>query len=114
MAISGEGVSAQGDVCLEGCLPGERGEGVSAQGVSLPVHAGIHTHPCEQNDWQTPVKILPCCNYVADGNNSKEFLAKYSATKKSIIKLRIEMDVIFVAFSKETAFKRLRKDPPID
>ena len=31
---------------------------------------GCLPHPplCEQNDWQTPVKILPCRNYVADGD----------------------------------------------
>ena len=39
-----------------------------SRGVSAPVHAGIHPC-CEQNDWQTGVKTLPCCNYVADGNN---------------------------------------------
>ena len=33
-------------VSARGCLP----RGVSAQGVAAPVHAGIHTPPCEQND----------------------------------------------------------------
>ena len=28
----------------------------------------MHTHPYEQNDWQTPVKILPCSNFIAGGN----------------------------------------------
>ena len=30
--------------------------------------------PCEQNDWQTPVKILPCRNFVADGKNRLAYL----------------------------------------
>ena len=50
------GVSAQGGVC----------PGVSARGC-LPRGCLADTS-CEQNDWQTPVKILPCRNYVADGN----------------------------------------------
>ena len=49
---------------LGGDLPGRvPARGVSAQGVSPP---------CEQNDWQTDVKTLPCRNYVADGNNYRE------------------------------------------
>ena len=45
---------------------------VCPRGVSAPEHAGIHTAACEQNDWQTGVKTLPCRNYVADGNKSIE------------------------------------------
>ena len=42
--------------------------GVSGQGVSCP--GGVwQAPPCEQNDWQTGVKILPCRNLVADGKN---------------------------------------------
>ena len=42
VAIGGGGVSPRGGVCPRGCLP----RGVSAQeGVSAPVHAGIHTTP---------------------------------------------------------------------
>ena len=53
-----------------GCLPrGVSLGGVSqhalGRGVPAPVHAGIHP-PREQNDWQTPVKILPCRNFIAD------------------------------------------------
>ena len=40
--------------------------GVSAQG------GACQTPPSEQNDWKTPVKILPCRNYVADGNDNLE------------------------------------------
>ena len=47
-----------GGVCLEGCLPGERG-------VSAPVHGGVHTPLPLWREWQTPVKT----NYVADGKN---------------------------------------------
>ena len=80
-----------GGVCPGGCLP----RGVSAQGVCLPrggvsaqgvsaqgcVCPGVARHPpvgvsaqglpdtpCEQNDWQTGVKTLPCRNFVAGGN----------------------------------------------
>ena len=48
----GDGVSAQGGVCW----------GVSAQ------ECVCGRHPlCEQNDWQTGVKTLPCRNFVAGG-----------------------------------------------
>ena len=53
-------VSAQGDVCPGGCLP----RGCLLRGClpDIPV-------PPEQNDWQTPVKISPGRNFVADGKN---------------------------------------------
>ena len=36
------------------------------------VHARTETSPpCEQNDWQTGVKTLPCRNFVAGGKNVK-------------------------------------------
>ena len=51
-----------------GCLPGGSAWGVCPGWGCLP--RGMSTrHPCEQNDWQTPVKILPCLNFVADGKN---------------------------------------------
>ena len=76
------GVSAKGvGVCPGGCLPG----GVSAwRGVCpsacwdthLPVCPGDvcpnacwDTHPL-WTEWQTLVKILPCRNYVVDGNQN--------------------------------------------
>ena len=47
-----------------GSLPGEcLPTGVSVQGGGC-----LPDTPCKQNDWQTPVKILPCRNFVADGN----------------------------------------------
>ena len=70
------GVSAQwGDVCQvggffpEGCL--SRGmvsaqESVCMGGVSQ--HALRQTPPCGQNSWHMLLKILPCCNFVVDGN----------------------------------------------
>ena len=51
-------VAAGGGVCLEGAL--------SAQAGCLPDTPS----PCEQNDWQTLVKILPCHNFVADSNKN--------------------------------------------
>ena len=50
-----------GEVCLpRGCLPRE----------CVSQHALVQTAPSprEQNEWQTPVKILPFRNYVAGGN----------------------------------------------
>ena len=79
------GVSAQGGVCPGGVYPGEclpRGvcPGVSAQGGVYP---GVSAQGClprgclpdnqglpdnlPWTQWQTPVKTLPCRNYVADG-----------------------------------------------
>ena len=77
--------SAKGTVCLEwvshrGCLPGGKSaRGMSARGC-LPrgfypsMHWGRHPH-CEQNDWQTTVKISMCRNFIADGKNYKPLIA---------------------------------------
>ena len=54
----------QGGVCPRGCLLGgvyAKGR-VSAQG-EVSVQRGVRTES------QTPVKTLPCHNYVANGNN---------------------------------------------
>ena len=55
-----------------GCVPRR---GVSAGGACQA------PPPCEQNDWQTSVKTLPCRNYVADGKNIgimvKQFIAPH-------------------------------------
>ena len=54
-----------GGVCRGGCLPGE----VSEQGGG--VYPSMHwVPPYEHNAWQTPVKTLPCCNFVVDGNKN--------------------------------------------
>ena len=34
--------------------------------------------PCEQNDWQTIVKTLPCRNFVAGGNNTSYWSQRLS------------------------------------
>ena len=56
-----------------GCLPVGVG-GVCPVGV-------CQTPPCEQNDWQTLMKILPC--YVADGK--KKRLKTYEIKIKNIV-----------------------------
>ena len=43
--------------------------GVCPGGVYSSMHWSRHPAPCEQNNWQTPVKILPSRNFIADGNN---------------------------------------------
>ena len=53
-----EGVSAWGVSAQRRCLP----RGVSARVVC------VADTPCEQNDWQTGVKTLPCRNFVAGGS----------------------------------------------
>ena len=73
-------VAARGVVVWAGgCLPG------GANGGIYPREGGVCAWVCvprgcargylpdllspfEQNDWQMPVKILPCRNFVADGN----------------------------------------------
>ena len=66
----GGGVSVQGCVCLGG---------LSSQGGCLPREGcGVSQHPLRQtpppprgqNSWHTLLKILPCRNFVADGNKS--------------------------------------------
>ena len=49
------------------------------RGVYAPVHGGIHNPLSlrEQNDWQTAVKILPCRNFVADGNKPLYLYLEY-------------------------------------
>ena len=66
------GVSVQGEggwgCLLRGCLP----RGVSAWGEGMGVFAqGVSaTHPLPPwTEWQTPVKTLPCRNYIVDGKN---------------------------------------------
>ena len=60
-----ERVSARGCV-PRGCVPrGACAQGVSARGVCPGVY--VADTSCEQNDWQTGVKTLPCCNFVAGG-----------------------------------------------
>ena len=48
-----------------GCLP----RGLSDWGCGRHPPDQRQTPPCEQNDWQTGVKTLPCRNFVAGGKN---------------------------------------------
>ena len=58
--IPSAAVAVGGGVCPGECMPG----GVSAEGgVYSGMPWGKHL-PCEQNDWQTPVKILPLLRTV--------------------------------------------------
>ena len=80
------GVSAGVGGCLPGgVFPGDVAQGVSAQGVGgvcpewgVSAQGGcLAGGVCEQNDWQTDVKTLPCHNFVADGN----YVADYQRLK---------------------------------
>ena len=60
------GVSAPGvrGVCSRGCL--------FQMGIPVCNGADIPPPHCEQNSWHTLLKILPCRNFVAGGNNTFE------------------------------------------
>ena len=80
-----EGCVSQ-DALGGGCLPA----GVSAGGC-LPGGCLPDTpFSCEQNDWQTPVKILPSQNFVADGN-FVTILLLYIGVKPSIEAMNIKI-----------------------
>ena len=70
---SPEGVSAQGGVYPVVCLgmsdQGDVCPGFICPGVVYPSMHWGRPLPCGQNSWHTLVKILPCCNFVTDGNN---------------------------------------------
>ena len=60
----------------EGCLPLVRGDAWSWGGACLRSVGGVYPSmqwgrptPPGQNSWHTLLKILPCPNFVADGNN---------------------------------------------
>ena len=81
-----EGMFAE-DVCPWECLP-RRGLprevsawGLSTRGVSAEWGCPADIPPCEQNDWQTCVKTLPCHNYVADGNKPLKSLYRYLSNR---------------------------------
>ena len=46
--------------------------GVPASGGGVSQHALRQTTPCGQNSWHTLLKILPCLNFVAGGNEFSE------------------------------------------
>ena len=74
-----------GGVCLGGVCPGGVSWGGvctrgSAQGGCLP-----DTTPSPMNDWQTPVKILSCRNFVAEGKNANSSVWVYKVGNNSNI-----------------------------
>ena len=74
MLLGGAVCASQGVCFLGGVLPRDcASRGCASQGDVCP--GGVYPRmrwsrhsPSEQNDWQTPVKILPCRNFVADGD----------------------------------------------
>ena len=72
------GVSGWESVYPGGCvwLDGVSAQGVSAWGVCLRGLLGWGCLPDTPlwTEWQTPVKTLPCRNYVADGKDSEVYL----------------------------------------
>ena len=59
--VSARGVSTHGGVSAQGgCLPRGR--------VYPCMHWGRHNPPPRQNSWHMLVKVLPCSNFVANGN----------------------------------------------
>ena len=67
VALGGGGV-CQGGYAQGGCMPGG-----CLLGVSVLVHAGIHTLPL-WTEWQTLVKTLLFHNYVVDGKNCSKLV----------------------------------------
>ena len=91
--VFARGVFAQGGVCLGGVYPGDVYLGVSAQeGWCIPACTGADPSQCEQNDWQTGVKTLPCLNFVGGGNNRKYLISSYMLISDSyaFIKLSVQ------------------------
>ena len=70
------GVCPEEGVCLQGCLPGA---GVCLGRACLPDTFPLWT------EWQTPVKTLPCRNYVADGNQQPLSLLSVCKFSKFLI-----------------------------
>ena len=61
------GCASRGCVSQGVCFPGE-----CASGGCVSQHALRQTPLCGQNSWHTLVMILPCRNFIADGNNEKK------------------------------------------
>ena len=64
------GCASRGCVSQGVCFPGE-----CASGGCVSQHALRQTPLCGQNSWHTLVMILPCRNFIADGNNEKKNLS---------------------------------------
>ena len=78
-------VSAQGGVCPGGCLPkGCLPRGCLPKGVS-------GTPPPLWTESQTPVKTLPCRNYIADGKNTMMLMVLTVGCD-----LRLDLDGLYV------------------
>ena len=81
----GLGLSIQGGVCLRGCLP--KGvvcpRGLSTWGECVAETPGPEADTPLWTEWQTGVKTLSCCNFVAGGNKHslpQRMLLKYDVS----------------------------------
>ena len=94
--LRGVGVYPRGG-CLSGggCLP----RGV----LQTPPRTETDTPPCEQNDWQTGVKTLPCRNFVADGN--KKDWNQLQMRQASLLKTLPNNSIINLFFSKSKSMR---------
>ena len=107
---------------LPGGVPAYGGGGVYLSGRGcIPACTEADT-PFEQNDWQTPVKILPCSNFVADGNYVVRFLLTlldWSATtlcttdRSKIIRRRGHQPCIFAKLKKKKPTKLKQESIPV-
>ena len=75
VSVGGGGVSVQGEggLCLVGSVWGwvsVQGVGLCPGGVGVSVRGSWQRPPPPWTEWHTGVKTLPCCNFVASGNNS--------------------------------------------
>ena len=104
--VSAQGVSARGSahrgvfpsgVCPGGCLPRAK----SAQADMSGRHP---SPPHEQNDWQTSVKILPCHNFVADGNNQWQAVY-FRKTKPSLLLNQVILNFVAKCFRISSAYE---------
>ena len=77
VGVSGQRGIYQGGVCPGGYLP----RGVCPGGC-LPRGCLVDTPLW--TEWQTPVKTLPCRNYVADGNNDTVSIARKCLKKEKL------------------------------
>ena len=100
-AVCSWGVSAPGGACSGGCL---LLGGISALGGGVCSGGGIPT--CTEADTpplltesQTPVKTLPCPNFVAGGNNIK--CLRYNADKHSCY-ISAEKHLVYDSFQRQS------------
>ena len=127
--VSVQGLSVQGVSAQEGCLPrGCQPTGVRpveggvcpGGGGVFPGWVGVCPVEClpepPWTEWQTGVKTLPCCNYIADGNNNtstKRYLkwTTYSESDGSYKYIAISQSVhIYNAQTKGAQPKSIKGD----